>query len=48
MAVDRDERRKKRVETFRQLASDRLGRLSVGWVEFERTHGDLTADWRAT
>jgi two-component system, chemotaxis family, sensor kinase CheA len=42
MAVDRDERRKKRVETFRLLAGDRLSRLSVGWVEFERTRGDLT------
>jgi chemotaxis protein histidine kinase CheA len=43
MSADRDERRKKRVEAFRLLAGDRLQRLSVGWVEFERTRGDLTA-----
>src|SRR5216117_3213107 len=43
MSADKDERRKKRLETFRLLAGDRLGRLSVSWVEFERTRGDLTA-----
>jgi two-component system, chemotaxis family, sensor kinase CheA len=41
MSTDRDDRRQKRIETFRQLAAERLTRLNRVWIEAERPGADL-------
>jgi two-component system chemotaxis sensor kinase CheA len=40
MAVDQEARRKRRVEMFRQVAAERVGKLNLMWIEFERNAGD--------
>ncbi len=40
MAVDQETRRRKRLELFRQVATERVGKLNLLWIEVERSAGD--------
>jgi chemotaxis protein histidine kinase CheA len=43
MAIDQEARRKRRVEMFRQVAAERIGKLNLAWIEFEQRAGDIAA-----
>jgi two-component system, chemotaxis family, sensor kinase CheA len=43
MAIDQEARRKRRVEMFRQVAAERVGKLNLAWIEFEQGAGDPAA-----
>lgn len=43
MAVDQEARRKRRIEMFRQVAADRVSKLNILWIEFERNAADPAA-----
>jgi chemotaxis protein histidine kinase CheA len=43
MAIDPEARRLRRVEMFRQVAAERIGKLNLAWIEVERGAGDATA-----
>ncbi|HEY5284410.1 MAG TPA: Hpt domain-containing protein, partial [Polyangia bacterium] len=36
-------RRQRRVEMFRQVAAERIGKLNLAWIEVERNAGDAAA-----
>jgi two-component system chemotaxis sensor kinase CheA len=42
MAIDQEARRQRRVEMFRQVAVERVGKLNLSWIEFEQKAGDPT------
>ena len=35
MPIDQEARRQKRLETFRQVVAERVGRLNLAWIDFE-------------
>jgi chemotaxis protein histidine kinase CheA len=37
MAIDQEARRQRRVEMFRQVAEERIGKLNLAWIEFEQS-----------
>lgn len=41
VVVDPEVRRKRRLDTFRQVAAERVARLNLAWIEFETKKGDL-------
>jgi two-component system, chemotaxis family, sensor kinase CheA len=43
MAIDQEARRQRRVEMFRQVAGERVGKLNLVWIEFEQGSGDPAA-----
>ena len=43
MAIDQEARRQRRVEMFRQVAAERVGKLNLVWIEFEQGPGDAAA-----
>ena len=43
MAMDQEARRQRRVEMFRQVAGERIGKLNLSWIEFEQGSGDPAA-----
>ena len=43
MAMDQEARRQRRVEMFRQVAAERIGKLNLAWIEFEQGAGDPAA-----
>jgi chemotaxis protein histidine kinase CheA len=43
MAIDQEARRLRRVEMFRQVAEERVGKLNLAWIEFEQSAGDPAA-----
>jgi chemotaxis protein histidine kinase CheA len=43
MADDQDARLRRRLETFRAVAEERLDRLNLGWIQFEQAPGATTA-----
>jgi chemotaxis protein histidine kinase CheA len=43
MAIDEEARRQRRVEMFRQVAAERIGKLNLVWIEFEQGSGDPAA-----
>jgi chemotaxis protein histidine kinase CheA len=43
MAIDQEARRIRRVEMFRQVAAERVGKLNLAWIEFEQKTGDIAA-----
>jgi hypothetical protein len=43
MAIDQEARRLRRVEMFRQVAAERIGKLNLAWIEVERGAGDAAA-----
>ena len=43
MAVDHEARRQKRLDMFRQVAAERIGKLNLLWIEVERSAGDPAA-----
>ena len=40
MAIDQEARRQRRIEMFRQVAAERIGKLNLAWIEVERGAGD--------
>ncbi len=43
MAIDQEARRQRRVEMFRQVAAERVGKLNLVWIEFEQGSSDPSA-----
>ena len=43
MAIDQEARRQRRMEMFRQVAAERIGKLNLAWIEVERSAGDPAA-----
>jgi two-component system, chemotaxis family, sensor kinase CheA len=43
MAIDFEARRQRRVEMFRQVAVERVGKLNLVWIEFEQSAADPAA-----
>jgi chemotaxis protein histidine kinase CheA/CheY-like chemotaxis protein len=43
MAIDQEARRQRRVEMFRQVAEERVGKLNLAWIEFEQSVSDPAA-----
>jgi len=43
MAMDPEARRLARVEMFRRVAAERVGKLNLAWIEFEQNAGDPAA-----
>ncbi len=43
MAGDPAARRQRRIEAFRQVAAERVGRLHLSWIDFESKGGDAAA-----
>ena len=41
--MDQEARRQRRVEMFRQVAAERIGKLNLAWIEFEQGAGDPSA-----
>jgi chemotaxis protein histidine kinase CheA/CheY-like chemotaxis protein len=43
MAIDQEARRQRRIEMFRQVAAERVGKLNLVWIEFEQGSSDPAA-----